>query len=161
MASYRFYFLPRGGRRSNGGSSWNRVCKIRAATGSSRYYGHVVVGEREIRIVSIWTRWIHKSELVLVGKVPIGLTYIRFEMTADLERGSTRYSDFLENAETFSTGVLTFSNFLYHFDLLYVYTCIRQPRAIQLSSLCSPGLTSTSAFDETEKESLRMEPCPP
>ena len=54
---------------------------IREVSGSLKYYGRVF-GEREITIVSTWTRWVHKSGS-LAGKVPIGLTYIRSEMTVD------------------------------------------------------------------------------
>lgn len=82
VSSIRFVFIfydERNVRESIDRKAWinpSFTCTvIREVSGSLKYYGHVF-GEREITIVSTWTRWVHQSSL-LAGKVPIGLTYIR------------------------------------------------------------------------------------
>lgn len=124
--------------------------KIRAAAGSLKYYGHVPLGEREITIVSSWTRWIHKSELVLAGKVPIGLTYIRLEMTVDRAWHSLRTLISSRMLKLFQPRSYV-SNFLYHFDLRYVYICIYDNARDTTFIPLFPGLTSRSAFDDSTR----------
>lgn len=133
------------------------MSKIGAATGSLRYYGHVVVGEREIRIVSIRTRWIHKSEPGARWKSANRFDLHPFRNDSGSHSLRTLISSRMLKLSHHRSYV---SNFLYRFHLLRVYTSTR----IQLSSLCSPGLTSTSAFDDIprrRKESSSDGTCPP
>lgn len=136
--------------------------KIRAAAGSLKYYGHVPLGEREITIVSSWTRWIHKSELVLAGKVPIGLTYIRLEMTVDRAWHSLRTLISSRMLKLFQPRSYV-SNFLYHFDLRYVYICIRQRARYNFHPFV-PWLNVSFSFrwfNESRKESSSNRTRPP
>lgn len=127
-----------------------RPAKIRAAAGSLKYYGHVPLGEREITIVSSWTRWIHKSELVLAGKVPIGLTYIRLEMTVDRAWHSLRTLISSRMLKLFQTAFLRFELplSLWSAPRVYMYMYIgRDTTFIPLF----PGLTSTSPLDDSTR----------
>lgn len=105
--SIRVHFLQWNVERRIDSEAWissSFTCSlIRELAGSLKYYGHVF-GEREITIVSTWTRWVHKSSL-LAGKVPIGLTYIRWEWqwTERLSLGTLISSRMLK----VSTSILT------------------------------------------------------
>lgn len=105
----------------------------------------------------------------LVGKVPIGLTYIRFEMTADLERGSHSLRTLISSRmlKLFPPAFLRFHELPLSLSspgiCVHTHTYTHDNRrAIQLSSLCSfPGSTSTSDDIGGRKESSTDRTCPP
>lgn len=116
-------------------------------------------------------RWIHKSE----GRVSRWKSANRFDLHPFRNDSGPRAwlplvtnSDFLENAKTFPTSVLTFPRtsfiaFISRYMCTYTHVHTHDNRrAIQLSSLCSfPGSTSTSDDIGGRKESSTDRTCPP